>query len=188
LVYDKLEYSALRSIHRGFTHLYARFSKMRETPVKISSGKVVLEGDLTLPQSCRGIVVFAHGSGSSRHSPRNKHVARVLQDAGIATLLMDLLTVKEEAVDMYTAQLRFDIGLLAKRLVGATDWVRENSVTKNLHIGYFGASTGAAAALVAAAERQNGVKAVVSRGGRPDLAFDSLPKVKAPRFSRYLGS
>ncbi|MEM3159900.1 MAG: dienelactone hydrolase family protein [Nitrososphaera sp.] len=153
---------------------------MQERPVRISSGKVTLDGDLAMPDRPRGIVVFAHGSGSSRHSPRNRHVARVLQDAGLATLLMDLLTVEEEAIDMYTAQLRFDIGLLAKRLVGATDWLAENDLTKNLPIGYFGASTGAAAALVAAAERQQAVKAIVSRGGRPDLAFDSLPKVRAP--------
>ncbi|MEM2139805.1 dienelactone hydrolase family protein [Nitrososphaera sp.] len=153
---------------------------MQERPVRISSGKVTLDGDLAMPGRPRGIVVFAHGSGSSRHSPRNRHVARVLQDAGLATLLMDLLTVEEEAIDMYTAQLRFDIGLLAKRLVGATDWLAENDLTKNLPIGYFGASTGAAAALVAAAERQQAVKAIVSRGGRPDLAFDSLPKVRAP--------
>jgi dienelactone hydrolase len=153
---------------------------MQERPVRISSGKVILDGDLAVPGRPKGIVVFAHGSGSSRHSPRNRHVARVLQDAGLATLLMDLLTVEEEAVDMHTAHLRFDIDLLAKRLVGATDWLKENDLTKNLHIGYFGASTGAAAALVAAAERQQIVKAVVSRGGRPDLAFDSLPRVRAP--------
>jgi putative phosphoribosyl transferase len=153
---------------------------MQESPVKIPTEKVVVEGDLTLPEQCTGIVVFAHGSGSSRHSPRNKHVAKVLQDANIATLLMDLLTIKEETVDMYTAQLRFDISLLAGRLAGATDWVSENNMTRSLHVGYFGASTGAAAALVAAAERQSVVKAVVSRGGRPDLASESLPKVKAP--------
>ncbi|HEX6067442.1 MAG TPA: dienelactone hydrolase family protein [Nitrososphaera sp.] len=153
---------------------------MQEQAVKITAGKVVLDGDLAVPGKSRGIVVFAHGSGSGRHSPRNRHVARVLQDAGLATLLMDLLTVEEEAVDMHTAHLRFDIDLLAKRLVGATDWLNDNDLTRHLHIGYFGASTGAAAALVAAAERQQAVKAVVSRGGRPDLAFDSLPKVKAP--------
>jgi len=153
---------------------------MQERPVKITAGKVILDGDLAVPGKSRGIVVFAHGSGSGRHSPRNKHVARVLQDAGLATLLMDLLTVEEEAVDMHTAHLRFDIDLLAKRLVGATDWLNDNDLTRHLHIGYFGASTGAAAALVAAAERQQGVKAVVSRGGRPDLAFDFLPRVKAP--------
>jgi putative phosphoribosyl transferase len=153
---------------------------MRERPVKISSRDAILEGDLTLPGRDRGIVVFAHGSGSSRHSPRNSHVARVLQDAGLATLLMDLLTVEEEAIDIHTAHLRFDIGLLSKRLVGATYWVKENDLTRHSDIGYFGASTGAAAALVAAAERQGVVKAVVSRGGRPDLAFDSLPVVRAP--------
>jgi putative phosphoribosyl transferase len=153
---------------------------MRERPVKIFLEEVVLEGDLALPSRARGIVVFAHGSGSSRHSPRNRHVARVLQDAGLATLLMDLLTVEEEAVDTHTAHLRFDIDLLAKRLIGATDWLEENYPTEHLGIGYFGASTGAAAALVAAAERRSVVKAVVSRGGRPDLAYDSLPQVRAP--------
>jgi len=169
-----------RTAYIEVLHTSAKFHKCMSAPVKISSGKVVLEGDLTLPRQGRGIVVFAHGSGSSRHSPRNRRVARVLQDAGLATLLMDLLTVEEEAVDIRTAHLRFDIGLLAERLAGATDWLTENDLTQHLNIGYFGASTGAAAALVAAAERRGAVKAVVSRGGRPDLAFDYLPKVKAP--------
>src|SRR5574341_977669 len=169
-----------RTAYIEVLHTSANFHKCMSAPVKISSGKVVLEGDLTLPRQGRGIVVFAHGSGSSRHSPRNRRVARVLQDAGLATLLMDLLTIEEEAVDMRTAHLRFDIGLLAERLAGATDWLTENDLTQHLNIGYFGASTGAAAALVAAAERRGAVKAVVSRGGRPDLAFDYLPKVKAP--------
>lgn len=153
---------------------------MQEESAKIASGKVVLEGDLALPGRSRGIVVFAHGSGSSRHSPRNRRVARVLQDAGLATLLMDLLTSEEEAIDIHTAHLRFDIALLAKRLEGATEWLVENDLTRHLHIGYFGASTGAAAALMAAAERRDLVKAVVSRGGRPDLAHDALPRVRAP--------
>ncbi len=153
---------------------------MKEQQVKIALRSAILEGDLALPGRCKGIVAFAHGSGSSRHSPRNRHVARMLQDAGLATLLMDLLTVEEEAVDMRTAHLRFDIDLLASRLVGATDWLERNDATRHLAIGYFGASTGAAAALVAAAERQQAVTAVVSRGGRPDLALDSLAKVKAP--------
>lgn len=148
--------------------------------VKVAAQDVVLEGDLAMPGRPRGIVVFAHGSGSSRHSPRNRRVAGVLQEAGLATLLMDLLTVEEEAVDAYTAQLRFDIGLLAKRLAGATDWAKRNEQTASLEIGYFGASTGAAAALVAAAERPKDVKAVVSRGGRPDLATESLAQVMAP--------
>lgn len=149
---------------------------MKARPVRISLREAILDGDLTVPSSPRGIVVFAHGSGSSRHSPRNRHVARTLQEAGLATLLMDLLTEEEEAVDMHTAHLRFDIGLLARRLAGATTWLGENDSTKGLKVGYFGASTGAAAALVTAAERHD-VRAVVSRGGRPDLAFDLLPKV-----------
>jgi putative phosphoribosyl transferase len=153
---------------------------MQENPVKIHSEEVVLEGDLALSGRPQGIVVFAHGSGSSRKSPRNKHVARVLQDAGLATLLMDLLTVEEEAVDIHTAHLRFDIGLLARRLAGATSWLKEHSQTRHLNIGYFGASTGAAAALVAAAEKPDLIKAIVSRGGRPDLAGDSLSRVEAP--------
>lgn len=152
---------------------------MKERPVKISLGEVILNGDLAIPEGSRAIVIFAHGSGSSRHSPRNRQVARNLQQARLATLLMDLLTAEEEVVDMRTAQLRFDIDLLAGRLAGTTDRLSDNDMTKDLKIGYFGASTGAAAALVAAAERQE-VKAVVSRGGRPDLAFDSLPRVSAP--------
>ena len=149
-------------------------------PVKIPVEGALLDGDLALPAGARGIVVFAHGSGSSRHSPRNRYVAGVLQEAGLATLLMDLLTPREEAVDIQTAELRFDIGFLALRLVAATDWVRTEESTSALGIGYFGASTGAAAALVAAAARQETVKAVVSRGGRPDLAMPVLDKVKAP--------
>ena len=149
--------------------------------VQVSAGQVRLEGNLSIPKASRGIVLFAHGSGSSRHSPRNKYVAEVLQNADIATLLIDLLTEQEEEVDVHTRHLRFDIGLLAQRLIGATDWLKQNSDTKGLNIGYFGASTGAAAALVAAAERQKIVKAVVSRGGRPDLAdLASLSKVQAP--------
>jgi putative phosphoribosyl transferase len=125
-------------------------------------------------------VLFAHGSGSGRSSPRNLYVARVLRQAGLSTLLIDLLTAQEEAVDLRTRQLRFDIGLLAERLVGATDWLRDNPATQNLRIGYFGASTGAGAALVAAAERPDEVDAVVSRGGRPDLAGEALSRVEAP--------
>jgi len=124
--------------------------------------------------------LFAHGSGSSRHSPRNRYVAQVLQDAGLATLLIDLLTPDEEQVDMRTGHLRFDIGLLAERLVGATDWLTQQPNTQNLRVGYFGASTGAGAALVAAAERPDVVAAVVSRGGRPDLAGPALARVQAP--------
>jgi dienelactone hydrolase len=126
------------------------------------------------------VVLFAHGSGSGRHSSRNRYVARLLNQAGLATLLIDLLTADEEAVDLQTAHLRFDIGLLAQRLVGATDWLTQQPDTRHLRIGYFGASTGAAAALVAAAERPDVVGAVVSRGGRPDLAGPALPLVRAP--------
>ena len=151
-----------------------------EQPVQVAIGHVVLNGDLAIPDGARGIVLFAHGSGSSRFSPRNRLVAEVLRNAGLATLLIDLLTAGEEELDVRTAALRFDIGLLAKRLVGATDWLNENQETRDLHLGYFGASTGAAAALVAAVERPQRVKAVVSRGGRPDLADAVLPRVKSP--------
>ena len=153
---------------------------MQEVPARISAGRVFLDGDLALPEGARGIVVFAHGSGSGRHSPRNRRVARLLQDAGLATLLMDLLTSQEESADIHTAHLRFDIELLSRRLVGATDWLKTNSLTMRLEIGYFGASTGAAAALVAASERAGIIRAIVSRGGRPDLAHDSLARVQAP--------
>lgn len=153
---------------------------LKKESVKIASENVILEGDLAIPASARGIVIFAHGSGSSRHSPRNRHVARILQDAGLATLLLDLLTSEEEAIDIHTAHLRFDIDLLAKRLGGATEWFVQNDPAKHLQVGYFGASTGAAAALMAAAERRDLIKAIVSRGGRPDLAHDALPKVVAP--------
>lgn len=153
---------------------------MPERPVKISIGRITLEGDLVIPKNSPGIVMFAHGSGSSRHSSRNRYVARVLQDAGLSTLLFDLLTREEEAVDQYTMHLRFDIALLAQRLAGATKWILENADTKHLDVGYFGASTGAAAALVAAAANPAPVRVVVSRGGRPDLAADSLPHVQAP--------
>ncbi len=151
-----------------------------ERLVKVSAGLVTLEGNLGMSKDSRGIVLFAHGSGSSRHSPRNRFVAQVLRKSGLATLLIDLLTAEEEAVDIHTAHLRFDIGLLAKRLIGATDWLVQNPETRRLRIGYFGASTGAAAALVAATERTDIVGAVVSRGGRPDLAGPALHHVKAP--------
>jgi putative phosphoribosyl transferase len=149
-------------------------------PVQIPWQGVILNGDLTLPTRPQGIVLFAHGSGSSRHSPRNRYVAQVLQEAGFATLLMDLLMREEEALDMQTRQMRFDIELLAQRLVGATDWLGQQEPTRALPIGYFGASTGAGAALVAAAERPEVIAAVVSRGGRPDLAGSALPRVHAP--------
>ncbi len=151
-----------------------------ESLVSVTAGSVSLEGNLSMPQGAEGIVLFAHGSGSSRHSPRNRYVAQVLREAGLATLLIDLLTVEEEAIDMRTRHLRFDIELLATRLVGATDWLLQNSNTRNLRIGYFGASTGAAAALVAAVERPEAVSAIVSRGGRPDLAGSVLERVQAP--------
>jgi dienelactone hydrolase len=143
-------------------------------------GRVALEGDLTIPVDARGIVLFAHGSGSSRFSPRNQYVARVLRQAGLATFLIDLLTEREEAADIQGAQYRFNIGMLAERLIGTTDWLMRSSETKKLSIGYFGASTGAAAALVAAAARPGVVGAIVSRGGRPDLAGPVLPAVKTP--------
>jgi putative phosphoribosyl transferase len=153
---------------------------VEEQLVRVPAGAVTLEGNLTLPQNSRGIVLFAHGSGSSRHSPRNRYVARALNEAKLATLLIDLLTLHEEVIDARTAQLRFDIDLLAERLVDATDWLIQFPDTKHLAIGYFGASTGAAAALAAAAVRQDAVAAIVSRGGRPDLAGPALPQVRAP--------
>ena len=148
--------------------------------VHIAVGAVTLEGNLSLPEGAGGVVLFAHGSGSSRHSPRNRYVARLLNEAKLATLLIDLLTSGEEAIDLRTAHLRFDIGLLAERLLGATDWITLHPETRDLRVGYFGASTGAGAALVAAAERPLVVRAVVSRGGRPDLAEPALPYVRAP--------
>jgi len=148
--------------------------------VQIRSGGVVLNGDLTIPASAKGVVLFAHGSGSSRHSPRNQFVAQTIREAGVGTLLFDLLTSAEETIDALTAHMRFDIGLLAERLVNVTNWIAANDETSHLGIGYFGSSTGGAAALVAAAELGEAVGAVVSRGGRPDLAGDALPKVKSP--------
>jgi putative phosphoribosyl transferase len=139
-----------------------------------------LEGNLVIPKKARGIVIFAHGSGSSRKSPRNRFVAGVLQEAGLATLLFDLLTPKEETIDSISGHLRFDIDFLARRLIGAIDWTTRNKETQKLAIGCFGASTGAAAALVAAADRPQAIKAVAARSGRPDLAASFLPKVKAP--------
>ncbi len=139
-----------------------------------------LEGNLNVPENARGVVLFAHGSGSSRHSPRNRFVADALNAGGLATLLIDLLTKEEEAEDLRTRQLRFDIGMLAERLVGATDWLGQQEETRDLRVGLFGASTGGGAALVAAAERPTVIGAVVSRGGRPDLAGPALPRVGAP--------
>ncbi|HSQ24228.1 MAG TPA: dienelactone hydrolase family protein [Pyrinomonadaceae bacterium] len=148
--------------------------------VSIPVGSATLSGELIIPDAAEGVVLFAHGSGSSRHSPRNQFVARVIREAGVGTLLFDLLTPQEESVDLYTAQLRFDIGLLARRLVSATNWLATERGTKQFAVGYFGASTGGAAALVAAAELGGQVVAVVSRGGRPDLAGKALPFVTAP--------
>lgn len=151
-----------------------------EREVSVDTGKVILEGTLGLPKDAIGIVVFAHGSGSSRHSPRNRYVAGVLQAQGIATLLFDLLTREEEPLDAYTRALRFDIPLLTERLAGATRWLLRNPETRGLKVGYFGASTGAAAALQAAAELPDAVATIVSRGGRPDLAGDQLSMVRQP--------
>jgi putative phosphoribosyl transferase len=148
--------------------------------VFISSGQLQLEGELNIPAGASGVVLFAHGSGSSRHSPRNKYVAQTLHDSDIGTLLFDLLTQEEEEEEKFTRHLRFDISLLAKRLVDATNWIKTQAEVQTLPIGYFGSSTGAAAALVAAAEIGQQVAVVVSRGGRPDLAGASLPKVQAP--------
>jgi len=149
-------------------------------PVRLDLAGVGLNGDLSLPGDTRGLVVFAHGSGSSRHSRRNRAVAEVLQHGRLGTLLLDLLTDREELVDATTAEFRFDIPLLADRLVAAIDWAQAHPETASLAIGVFGASTGAAAALIAAARRPAAVRAVVSRGGRPDLAEDSLEQVAAP--------
>jgi putative phosphoribosyl transferase len=151
-----------------------------EQLVHVPTAGVELEGNLVIPDGATGIVIFAHGSGSSRHSSRNRYVAGALQAAGLATLLIDLLTPDEETVDIRTRHLRFDIAMLAKRIVGATDWVGREIETRDLVVGYFGASTGGGAALVAAAERVEAVGAVVSRGGRPDLAGAALPHVRAP--------
>ncbi len=148
--------------------------------VHIPAGPIELEGTLSLPSNASGIVLFAHGSGSSRHSSRNRFVAEQLQQAGLATLLIDLLTAEEEIADRSSGYLRFDIQLLAQRLGYVTDWLKQNPSTHALKIGYFGASTGAGAALLAAADHPQDVAAIVSRGGRPDLAGDALSRVKAP--------
>jgi dienelactone hydrolase len=151
-----------------------------EQTVSITSDGVSLEGTLGVPSSAHGVVLFAHGSGSSRFSPRNRYVARVFRDAGLATLLIDLLSRDEEQVDEITRDYRFDIGLLADRLGDAIDWLRSERSTRDLPVGLFGASTGGGAALVAAAARPDRVSAVVSRGGRPDLAHEALRHVRAP--------
>jgi len=148
--------------------------------VNIPLGQLVLNGILTIPEEPIGIVLFAHGSGSSRFSKRNQYVSQVLNDGNIATLLFDLLTPQEEEVDQFTREHRFNISLLSARLAATTDWVAQQAITDQLAIGYFGSSTGGAAALCAAAQRAEVVRAVVSRGGRPDLADALLPEVKAP--------
>jgi dienelactone hydrolase len=148
--------------------------------LRIPVAGVLLEADVTVPEQARGVVAFAHGSGSSRHSPRNRYVAGELQAAGLGTVLADLLTEQEEELDARTGELRFDISLLAVRVIALTDWVTEYEQTTGLTVGLFGASTGAAAALVAAAARPERVGAVVSRGGRPDLAGEFLRLVRAP--------
>jgi putative phosphoribosyl transferase len=155
-------------------------SDFARTEVRIPAGRATLDGSLTIVDRAIGLVLFVHGSGSSRHSPRNQFVARTLNNAGLATLLFDLLTPKEEMLDARTAELRFDIDLLAQRLVHASKWAKAQAQTRDLRIGYFGSSTGGGAALVAAAQLPDDIGAVVSRGGRPDLAGDCLPKVKAP--------
>jgi putative phosphoribosyl transferase len=157
---------------------------VRERPVRVSTDGVLLDGDLAVPDSdlaaVRGVVLFAHGSGSSRHSPRNRRVAGALQQIGWATLLLDLLTAQEDDIDRRTAGLRFDIPRLAARLTGTVDWLSRQDDTSALPLALFGASTGAAAALVTAADRPERVRLVISRGGRPDLAGDALPRVQAP--------
>jgi putative phosphoribosyl transferase len=155
-------------------------SEAVEREVRLGAGQVELDGDLVVPAGASGVVLFAHGSGSSRHSPRNRRVAAALRGAGLATLLLDLLTAAEEERDRTTAELRFDVGMLAGRLVAAVDWLLGEAVTAGLPVGAFGASTGAGAALVAAVERPRAVAAVVSRGGRPDLAVAALARVRAP--------
>lgn len=167
-------------LHSVMDVLPVSVEQFNSRDVQIPARAVLLDGTLTIPPNTQGIVLFAHGSGSSRHSPRNRYVAQVLNTAGLATLLMDLLTRDEEAIDIQTRQLRFNIGLLAERLVQAVDWLAEGAATRMLVTGCFGASTGAAAALIAAAERPVRVAAVVSRGGRPDLAEDALTRVQAP--------
>ncbi len=151
-----------------------------ENALIIPVGNVEIEGNLTLSSDAKGIVLFAHGSGSSRFSPRNQYVAKQFNTRKIGTLLFDLLTPEEEEVDMVTAEYRFNINLLAERLIGATEWLKNDPQTKNFKFAYFGASTGAAAALIAAAKLPNDIAAVVSRGGRPDLAGDYLASVVAP--------
>jgi putative phosphoribosyl transferase len=157
-----------------------RDAQPQTTPVRVPIGDQWLHGDLGLPARAQGIVLFAHGSGSSRHSTRNQYVARTLERRGLATLLIDLLTPAEEAIDERTLEYRFNIEMLAERLAAIVDWLRQRTETASLPIGLFGASTGGGAALMAAAARPQTIAAVVSRGGRPDLAGAALPRVTAP--------
>ena len=157
------------------------FDRMvQEKSIVLGANGATIQGDLVMPAEVRGMVLFAHGSGSSRHSPRNRHVAGSLHKAGFGTLLLDLLTEREEVIEDAGGQLRFDVALLAERLLAAADWLEAEPITGSLPLGVFGASTGAAAALITAADRPRRVRAVVSRGGRPDLAADALPRVQAP--------
>jgi putative phosphoribosyl transferase len=155
-------------------------SEKEENVVRIPVDGDFIEGNLHVPTDAKGVVLFAHGSGSSRFSPRNQYVAKVLNEADIATLLIDLLTSEEDAIDMRTRQYRFDIELLTKRLISAAKWLKNNPETKKLSLGLFGSSTGAAAAFIAAAKLPSKVATVVSRGGRPDLAMEHLEDVQAP--------
>ncbi len=148
--------------------------------VRISVDSIALPGELSVPGGAEGLVLFAQGSGSGRHSPRNQYVAQVIREAGIGTLLFDLLTHEEEKIDLQTRHLRFDVALLARRFVGATEWVKKQKETTHLRIGYFGASTGGGAALIAAAEMGDEIGAVVSQGGRPDMAGEALSRVVSP--------
>ena len=154
--------------------------KMTELPISIETEEGSIHGDLIVPANAKAVVLFAHGSGSSRFSPRNQHVAKFLNENGLGTLLIDLLTHEEEKEDQIDSSLRFDISLLSRRLKDATEWILHHRPTTSLKIGYFGASTGAAAALVAAAEYPHVVEAIVSRAGRPDIAYGVLPHVQAP--------
>jgi putative phosphoribosyl transferase len=172
--------SCLAAAHKYDPHQATKSKIKIMSEVQIQAGRAVLPGNLRIPEDATAIVLFAHGSGSSRHSPRNQFVARTLNDAGLGTLLIDLLTKDEEAIDMQTRELRFNIHLLAERLVHVTKWVKQQHRTRDLRMGYFGSSTGGAAALMAAVDVPQDVDAVVSRGGRPDLARDALPKVQAP--------
>jgi putative phosphoribosyl transferase len=157
-----------------------QISTIQDVDLQIPANSIQLEGELKVPSFASGIVLFAHGSGSSRHSPRNQYVASVIRNAGVGTLLFDLLTREEEAIDIQTRHLRFDIDLLARRLVDTTNWIKQEPTLRHLRVGYFGSSTGGGAALVAAAMVGEEIGAVVSRGGRPDLAGEALQRVKSP--------